>query len=295
MLSSLVKTLHKHHTVLVSNALHHWRFQVAIYSISEVAVGEFNRLRDDHDRLAPLFFRNFFMKCYVNLVRRGFNKLVENRMTCRALDATHEARKHLEQKLVQLVKDQDRAKQRLHYNREILRNRLLKTSVRYGRDKIVAVINGRRKHSVRNAFARWKLHSQAKERADSLRRGRLKLRVNMDRIEMEREKFDIAQNELSHARKMFGVFLAFHKWRQHQERQMFTEKIKKVHDEREFLKRELSVLLQHMEELKEARDVTRKTTLQRGGAMIREVMDKMQQVSTASETRKVRIEAWTRE
>jgi hypothetical protein len=50
-----------------------------------------------------------------------------------------------------------------------------------------------------------------------------------------------------------------------------------------------------MEELKEARDVTRKTTLQRGGAMIREVMDKMQQVSTASETRKVRIEAWTRE
>ena len=56
---------------------------------------------------------------------------------------------------------------------------------------------------------------------------------------------------------------------------MFTEKIKKVHDEREFLKHELSVLLQHMEDLKEARDVTRKTTLQRGGAMIREVMDQM--------------------
>ena len=67
------------------------------------------------------------------------------------------------------------------------------------------------------------MHSQAKERADSLRRGRLKLRVNMDRIEMEREKFDIAQKELARSRKMFGVFLAFHKWRQHRQRQMYAE------------------------------------------------------------------------
>ena len=148
-------------------------------------------------------------------------------MVHNALEATRNARKNLEQKLAKLMGDQDRAKQRLHYNREILRSRLLKTSVRYGRDKIVAVISSRQKHSVRNTFARWKLHAQAKEHADSLRRGRLKLRVNMDRIEMDREKFEIAQRELASSRKMFGVFLAFHKWRQHRQRQMYAEEIAK--------------------------------------------------------------------
>jgi len=294
-LRCMVKTLNKHHTILKSNALHHWRMIHTINAISDVAVGEVSRVRDDHDRIAPLLFRNAFHTCYINLLRRGFNKLMQNWMTHNALEKTYDARRHLEEKLVQLVKDQDRAKQRLHYNREILRSRLLKTSVRYGRDKIVAVIKGRHKHSARNAFARWKLHSQAKERADSLRRGRLKLRVNMDRIEMEREKFDIAQKELARSRKMFGVFLAFHKWRQHRQRQMYAEDIKKVYEEREFLKRELSILLQHMEELKEARNATRKTTLQRGSAMLREVEDQIQQVTSASEKRKTRIEAWIRD
>ena len=248
-LRNIMQSLNKHHTVVLSNALHHWRLQVTVNCISEVAVGEFSRMRDDHDRLAPLLFRNAFFKCYLTLLRRGFNKLMQNWMVHNALEATRNARKNLEQKLAKLMGDQDRAKQRLHYNREILRSRLLKTSVRYGRDKIVAVISSRQKHSVRNTFARWKLHAQAKEHADSLRRGRLKLRVNMDRIEMDREKFEIAQRELASSRKMFGVFLAFHKWRQHRQRQMYAEEIAKVHEEREFLKRELSLLLQHMEEL----------------------------------------------
>ena len=61
---------------------------------------------------------------------------------------------------------------------------------------------------------------------------------------------------------------------------MYAEDIKKVYEEREFLKRELSILLQHMEELKEARNATRKTTLQRGSAMLREVEDQIQQAGT---------------
>ena len=294
-LRSIVQNLNKHHTVVLSNALHHWRLQVTVNCISEVAVGEFSRMRDDHDRLAPLLFRNAFFKCYVTLLRRGFNKLTQNWMVHNALEATRDARKNLEQKLAKLTGDQDRAKQRLHYNREILRSRLLKTSVRYGRDKIVAVISSRQKHSVRNTFARWKLHAQAKEHADSLRRGRLKLRVNMDRIEMDREKFEVAQQELASSRKMFGVFLAFHKWRQHRQRQMYAEEIAKVHGEREFLKRELSLLLQHMEELQEARNTARRVSLQRGSSMIKEVEEQIQQVTNASEKRKLRIEAWTGE
>jgi len=50
-----------------------------------------------------------------------------------------------------------------------------------------------------------------------------------------------------------------------------------------------------MEELKEARNATRKTTLQRGSAMLREVEDQIQQVTSASEKRKTRIEAWIRD
>ena len=121
-----MQSLNKHHTVVLSNALHHWRLQVTVNCISEVAVGEFSRMRDDHDRLAPLLFRNAFFKCYLTLLRRGFNKLMQNWMVHNALDATRNARKNLEQKLAKLMGDQDRAKQRLHYNREILRSRLLK-------------------------------------------------------------------------------------------------------------------------------------------------------------------------
>ena len=65
-----------------------------INAISDVAVGEVSRVRDDHDRIAPLLFRNAFHTCYINLLRRGFNKLMQNWMTHNALEKTYDARRH---------------------------------------------------------------------------------------------------------------------------------------------------------------------------------------------------------
>ena len=41
-----------------------------INAISDVAVGEVFQGEDDHDRIAPLLFRNAFHTCYINLLRR---------------------------------------------------------------------------------------------------------------------------------------------------------------------------------------------------------------------------------
>ena len=287
-----VRIVSKQHTVALSRALHHWRVNCVVESMTKVVVGEVNRVRTDSAKVAPTLFRSVFNKAYTHQCRRGFNKLQYNMMVKTALEATVQERQALLQKIEGMTNDQERAKHRLHYNREILRGRLLKTSIRYGRDKICAVLLVRSRHSTRDAFSRWKLHSQAKQRADALRRGRLKLRVNMDRVEIEREKYAQMQKDLDKSRQLFGVFLAFHKWRQHRDKEVKAHEMQKIRKERQLLKRELAVLLQRMREMKEVEETTRRTSAQRGVAMMNEVMDQMKLLTAASKKRRVRIDAW---
>lgn len=289
---SLVRILSKQHTVVLASAVHHWRVTSIVESISGVVVGEVSRIRGTQREVAPRLFRSVFQSMYTTQCRRAFTKLQYNWMVGKALEKTIDARKELVRKIDVMTKEQERSKHRLHYNREILRDRLLKTSIRYGRDKICAVLHARCAHNVRDSFSRWRLHSQAKQRADALRRGRLKLRVNMDQIELERETFAQGRLELEQSKKMFGVFVAFHKWRQRRDQQVQSDAIKRIKKDREDLKRELLVLLQHMDDLKEAEETTRRTSAQRGHAMMGEITDQMKILTTTSQKRRLRIDAW---
>merc|ERR1711871_1012210 len=114
----------------------------------------------------------------------------------------------------------------------------------------------------------------------------------MDRVEIEREKYAQMQKKLEKSRQSFGVFLAFHKWRQHRDKEMKASEMRKIRKERELLKRELSVLLHRMQEMKEVEEMTRRTSAQRGVAMMNEVMDQMKLLTAASKKRRVRIDAW---
>ena len=289
---SLVRILSKQHTVVLASAMHHWRVTSIVESISGVVVGEVSRIRGSQREIAPRLLRSVFQSMYTTQCRRAFTKLQYNWMVGKALEKTIDTRKELVRKLDVMTKEQERSKHRLHYNREILRDRLLKTSIRYGRDKVCAVLHARSAHNVRESFSRWRLHSQAKQRADALRRGRLKLRVNMDQIELERESFAQGRLELEQSKKMFGVFVAFHKWRQRRDQQVQADAIKRIKKDRDDLKRELLVLLQHMDDLKEAEETTRRTSAQRGHAMIGEITDQMKILTTASQKRRLRIDAW---
>jgi hypothetical protein len=114
----------------------------------------------------------------------------------------------------------------------------------------------------------------------------------MDQIELERESFAQGRLELEQSKKMFGVFVAFHKWRQRRDQQVQADAIKRIKKDRDDLKRELLVLLQHMDDLKEAEETTRRTSAQRGHAMIGEITDQMKILTTASQKRRLRIDAW---
>ena len=100
---------------------------------------------------------------------------------------------------------------------------------------------------------------------------------------LEREPEERAQD---------GVFLAFHKWRQHRDKEVKAHEMQKIRKERQLLKRELAVLLQRMREMKEVEETTRRTSAQRGVAMMNEVMDQMKLLTAASKKRRVRIDAW---
>ena len=73
---------------------------------------------------------------------------------------------------------------------------------------------------------------------------------------------------------------------------MKAHEMQKIRKERQLLKRELAVLLQRMREMKEVEETTRRTSAQRGVAMMNEVMDQMKLLTAASKKRRVRIDAW---
>eukprot|EP00949_MAST-11_sp_MAST-11-sp1_P001933 g1933.t1 len=163
---------------------------------------------------------------------------------------------------------QKRMGQRLKYNRKILLERLRKTCVRYGRDKLCFILALRAKQSMRLSFSRWALQAQAKKRADILRRGKLKLRVGFDQIAMQEEKYDKARFELERARKMFGVFIAFQKWVQHRNKRVHAQELGRIRGERAMLKRELLTIYERMTEMEAAENGSLTTAMQRGASHI---------------------------
>jgi len=105
------------------------------------------------------------------------------------------------------------ANQRVKYMRNVMTGRLIKTQLRYGRDKVVAVLHARSRFTSRIAFERWRLHTEAQQRSEGLKRGRVKLQVRLDQVRAQRGQYERSQRELGHAKRLFSAFVAFHKWK----------------------------------------------------------------------------------
>jgi hypothetical protein len=77
------------------------------------------------------------------LLLRGWRSMMYNmlvgRATSRALDSTVDARSALQTRVKKLKDVEKTMKQRLQYHRNVMKDRLLKTTIRYGRDKLYYV------------------------------------------------------------------------------------------------------------------------------------------------------------
>ena len=127
--------------------------------------------------------------------------------------ASHEAQ--VEELKVTVVKAEGEKRQfsdRLRYNRDATRERLHKTNLRFGRDKVIHVLRQHLKHTLRGSFTKWHLHAASKKRQDTIRRANLKLRVQMDQANLERIALDRERAEHMRVQKLFSLHTAFAKW-----------------------------------------------------------------------------------
>ena len=69
--------------------------------------------------------------------------------------------------------------------------------------------------STRVAFQRWSLCSIVKTKEEHLRRGRLKLKVGMDRVHSERLGFQNLADRHTKTQQLFAAYAAVQQWKQY--------------------------------------------------------------------------------
>ena len=110
-------------------------------------------------------------------------------------------------------KERTKLKQRNQYIRDAWKVVLWRTALRFGRDKLIMVIDRRRANNMRIAFERWKMHFSASHERARLRRKRDKLKTAFDRVRGSNETFERTERELERAQKQVAALWAFFAWK----------------------------------------------------------------------------------
>ncbi len=149
-----------------------------------------------------------------------------------------------------------------------MKDRLLKTTIRYGRDKLWHVLRIHQKHSLRDAFSTWSLHARVNDNLDRLRRGRLKLQVSRDQLRLKQDRLLSAERDMVKRKHSFTIFVAFQQWLEFRNRKLQEDQIRALENERKYMQEELMKIHDRLEELNVAEAAVQKVNMQRGGLVI---------------------------
>lgn len=149
-----------------------------------------------------------------------------------------------------------------------MKDRLLKTTIRYGRDKLWHVVRIHQRHSLRDAFSTWSLHARVNDNLDRLRRGRLKLQVSRDQLRLKQDRLIQAEKDMAKRRQSFTTFVAFQQWLEFRNRMVQQEQIRALEMERKFMQDELEKIHDRLNELNEDEATVQKVNMQRGSLVV---------------------------
>jgi alpha-tubulin suppressor-like RCC1 family protein len=143
MISNMVRSLKKQHMLAVSKSLSHWRLSTKLEQMKFSALTTIRDVKLGYDLLGSRMMYRMLNKLSRRLLLRGWRSMMYNmlvgRATSRALDSTVDARSALQTRVKKLKDVEKTMKQRLQYHRNVMKDRLLKTTIRYGRDKLYYV------------------------------------------------------------------------------------------------------------------------------------------------------------
>jgi hypothetical protein len=272
LLRGLTSALGKQHLLAQASALTKWKLTIAVLQIQQRALVHIRDTKKGYDLLGARLIYRAVCKLSQKLLRRGFNALTlamfMSRATERALGGTADARHDLVVRLRKMKEKDQLMKQRLQYHRNVMKDRLLKTTIRYGRDKLWHVLRIHQKHSLRDAFSTWSLHARVNDNLDRLRRGRLKLQVSRDQLRLKQDRLLSAERDMVKRKHSFTIFVAFQQWLEFRNRKLQEDQIRALENERKYMQEELMKIHDRLEELNVAEAAVQKVNMQRGGLVI---------------------------
>ena len=272
IIGSMTSALSKQHSLVLARVLSTWRMSTLLDRVRSHAMSTIRDVKLGYDLLGSRMMYRMLNTLSRRLLRRGWHRFTYNmlvgRATGRALDSTSDARIFLEERVQKLKEIEKTMKQRLQYHRNVMKDRLMKTTIRYGRDKLYHVLRMHQQHSLRDAFSTWSLRSHVNEQVDRLRRGRLKLQVGRDQLIMKKDRIVGLEKDLLEKSRKFDVFIAFQKWIQLKQRKDHEEQISILKQEREYMIQELTVIDGRINELNASSEEAENVKRQRGGLVI---------------------------
>ena len=250
---NIVRILQGYFTKRLSSSLHKWRMlayhaRMSLERESKITVDLRNYLHTDGQRRVFRFLGRVVQK----IRARAFNRWRAWSYYVSGLQSLQEKDVEAENRAEHYAKEIKRLKAKLRRVHDGSRARMKLITTRYGRDKVVAVINARKQCNLRVGFERWRMKSMLKRRSDGVRRGQLKLRVREDEISVERTEFERAKLQLQRSQKLFGTYVAFQKWSVMRGQRAREKQMQQIIEEREMIRTKLSNLYNLMVQASEA-------------------------------------------
>lgn len=272
IMNSMIRSLAKQHSLALARSLSTWKLSTQYQQIRSSAMKTIRNIKLGYDLLGSRMMYRMLNTLSKRLLKRGWNNFIYNmlvgRATGRALDSTSDARVYLEERVTKLKNVEKVMKQRLQYHRNVMKDRLIKTTIRYGRDKLYHVLRMHQQHSLRDAFSTWSLQSSVNEQFDQLRRQKLKLQVGRDQFILKRDRMNLLEKKLLEKERKFDVFIAFNKWIQLKQQHDHAAQIILLKKEREYMINELELIDTRINDLNQSSEEAENVKRQRGGLVI---------------------------
>ena len=172
----------------------------------------------------------------------------------------------VDRKLAHVATNRRRIQQRLKRTIEDNAAEVWQLTLCWARDKLCSVLAQRNRHAMimRLAFERWQSHNALRSKEESLNRGHMKLRIDLDRARLQRSATDQLAHELHHTRQVCGLHAAFQEWKLQNLRLHGRREVKKAESQLQELFSKLQLLHARMQQVKQAEEDAFKAANARG-------------------------------
>jgi hypothetical protein len=157
---------------------------------------------------------------------------------------------------------------RLRYNREKSTKTIKDAHCSRFVDKLAAVVRARTKWSRRSGFAKWKLLAGMARQEAVIRRDRIKINVQGDRVRAERNDAEQTNADLKQSRLQLAACLLFQKWKSKNDLQKRAEDELRMVAEARDLRDELNGVKNHLAKLNRVDEETFHAARKRGNIIL---------------------------